>query len=58
MYTEIYPVVKLLLSFVGIINLIQYLLGVTVFFLQHTLRARVDGRAQTCPVRAPPRYTY
>ncbi len=29
----IYPVVKLLLSFVGIKNLIQYLLGVTVFFL-------------------------
>ena len=33
MYVLIYPVVKLLLSFARIINLIQYLPGGTVFLL-------------------------
>jgi len=32
-YPSIYPIVKLLLSFAKIINLIQYLLGGTVFLL-------------------------
>ena len=36
-YIYIYPVVKLLLSFTKIINLIQYLLGGTVFYYSTAL---------------------
>ena len=32
-YAHIYPIVKVLLGFAVIVNLIQYLLGVSVFLL-------------------------